>query len=191
MDRRVAKALQGNSMVIYCVVKDAASIANASFLLAAFLLLVVGKNVHEAAEPFVGASAPFALAPFRDASFCPQVPSAHQGYKWAIFLVFDFACMPAHATLDVQTRTHLIAPRAQDFDLTLQDCLAGLAKAAGLGWYDRAAFDVAGCVGDIAAPIARSVGVYPLRMRFAGRKQVCDLPVGNRSAPSRHATRWS
>ena len=48
------------------------------------------------------------------------------------------------------------APSVQDFDLTLQDCLAGLAKAAGLGWYDSAAFDLARCVGGTVLPLSTS-----------------------------------
>ena len=74
LEKRVAKAEQSNTLVIYFLEKDPVSIANTSFLLAAFLLLVVGRTVQEAAEPFVGDLAPFALAPFRDASFRPQVP---------------------------------------------------------------------------------------------------------------------
>ena len=70
MEKRIAKAEQSNS---YCLNKDAASIANASFLLAAYLLLVVGMTAQEAARPFTGPSAPYALAAFRDASFCKQV----------------------------------------------------------------------------------------------------------------------
>ena len=73
MEKRIAKAEQSNSLVIYCLDKDPASIANASFLLAAYLLLVVGMTVQEAARPFTGPSAPYALAAFRDASFCKQV----------------------------------------------------------------------------------------------------------------------
>ena len=73
MEKRIAKAEQSNSLVIYCLNKDAASIANASFLLAAYLLLVVGMTAQEAARPFTGPSAPYALAAFRDASFCKQV----------------------------------------------------------------------------------------------------------------------
>ena len=38
-----------------------------------------------------------------------------------------------------------LAPRAKEFDLTLHDCLAGLAKSEGLGW----------CVGKRVAPFAR------------------------------------
>ena len=76
MEKRISKAERANSLVIYCVEPDSASIANASFLLAAFLLLVVGKTVQEAVEPFIGVLAPCALAPFRDASFRPQVPCA-------------------------------------------------------------------------------------------------------------------
>ncbi len=73
MAKRVAKADQTNYLVIYCVEQNDASIANASFLLAAFLLIVYGMTAAKAAERFTGSGAPYFLAPFRDASFCRQV----------------------------------------------------------------------------------------------------------------------
>ncbi len=73
MAKRIAKTKRTNQLVIYCMEQDHAAIANASFLLAAFLLIVVGKTAAEAAERFTGPSAPHFLAPFRDASFCHQV----------------------------------------------------------------------------------------------------------------------
>ena len=75
MAKRIAKAERTNQLVIYCVERDHAAIANASFLLAAFLLIVVGKTPAQAAERFTGPCAPYFLAPFRDASFCRQVVS--------------------------------------------------------------------------------------------------------------------
>ena len=75
MAKRIAKAERTNQLVIYCVERDRTAIANASFLLAAFLLIVVGKTAAQAAERFTGSCAPYFLAPFRDASFCRQVVS--------------------------------------------------------------------------------------------------------------------
>ena len=73
MAKRITKAERTNQLVIYCVERDRAAIANASFLLAAYLLIVVGKTAAQAAERFTGPSVPYILAPFRDASFCSQV----------------------------------------------------------------------------------------------------------------------
>jgi hypothetical protein len=75
MAKRLTKAESTNNLVIYCVERDRAAITNASFLLAAFLMIVVGKTPARAAERFTGSSAPYFLAPFRDASFCRQVAS--------------------------------------------------------------------------------------------------------------------
>ncbi len=73
MAKRASKAKSINQLVIYCVEPEHTSVANASFLLAAFLLVVVGKTVAQAAERFTGSRAPYFLAPFRDASFSRQV----------------------------------------------------------------------------------------------------------------------
>jgi hypothetical protein len=73
MGKRVAKADRTNQLVIYCVERDRGAIANASFLLASFLLLVLGETAEQAAERFTGPSAPYFFAPFRDASFLRQV----------------------------------------------------------------------------------------------------------------------
>ena len=73
MGKRVSKAGRTGGLVIYCLEKEKSSIANASFLLASFLLLVIGQSVEEAAAPFTGTSAPYSIAAFRDASFCRQV----------------------------------------------------------------------------------------------------------------------
>ncbi len=75
MAKRVVKAERTNHLIVYCVERDRTSIANASFLLAAFLLIFAGKTVSQAAERFTGPCAPYFLAPFRDASFCRQVAS--------------------------------------------------------------------------------------------------------------------
>ena len=75
MAKRVSKAKQTSQLVVYCVEQDSASIANATFLLAAFLLIVVGETAAQAAERFTGSCAPYFLAPFRDASFRRQVAS--------------------------------------------------------------------------------------------------------------------
>ena len=73
MTKRIANAERTNNLLIYCVERDRPAIANASLLLAAFLLIVAGKTPAQAAEPFTGPSAPYFLAPFRDASFRRQV----------------------------------------------------------------------------------------------------------------------
>ena len=73
MAKRLSKAARTNQLIVYCVERDPAAIANASFLLAAFLLIVAGKKVVQAAELFTGPCAPYFLAPFRDVSFCRQV----------------------------------------------------------------------------------------------------------------------
>ena len=138
MEKRIAKAEQSNSLVIYCLNKDAASIANASFLLAAYLLLVVGMTAQGAARPFTGPSAPYALAAFRDASFCKQV-------------CLERGCAGSFPTAHYAAPSEVCA-LAQDFDLTLQDCLAGLAKPVRLGWYDRATFDLARCTFTLPGP---------------------------------------
>ena len=75
MAKRLSKAERTNQLIVYCVERDRAAIANASFLLAAFLLIVAGKTAAQAAERFTGPCAPYLLAPFRDASFCRQVIS--------------------------------------------------------------------------------------------------------------------
>ncbi len=77
MAKRLTKAERTNQLIVYCVERDRISIANASFLLAAFLLIVAGKSVAQAAERFTGSCAPYFLAPFRDASFCRQVAPPH------------------------------------------------------------------------------------------------------------------
>ena len=76
MSKRVSKSEPSSHLVIYCIDCEPASVANASFLLAAFLLLVVGHTAEEAALPFAGPASPCVLAPFRDASYCRQVPSS-------------------------------------------------------------------------------------------------------------------
>jgi hypothetical protein len=73
MTKRLSKSARTNQLIVYCVEWDRAAIANASFLLAAFLLIVAGKTVAQAAELFTGPCAPYFLAPFRDVSFCRQV----------------------------------------------------------------------------------------------------------------------
>ena len=71
--RLITKALTmthaDGSILVYYIEPDAAARANASFLLAAYLLLCAGFSPHDAASPFLGPAAPFALAPFRDASY--------------------------------------------------------------------------------------------------------------------------
>jgi hypothetical protein len=73
MTKYVSKAKDRGHLVIYCVERNDAHIANASFLLATFLLIVEGKTAMQAAERFTGSSAPYILAAFRDASFNRQV----------------------------------------------------------------------------------------------------------------------
>ena len=63
----------GSVTLIYCIEPFPEALANACFLLAAFLLLRGGCTPAQAAAPFVGPNAPFPLRPFRDATFTTQV----------------------------------------------------------------------------------------------------------------------
>ncbi len=105
MSKRVSKAERTNQLVIYCVEQDRTSIANASFLLAAFLLVVVGKTAAQAAERFTGSCAPYFLVPFRDASFCRQVARNKSG-----FLLRSHSSRPTHA----RPHTILLSSRGDD-----------------------------------------------------------------------------
>jgi hypothetical protein len=58
--------------LVYCVENDGPSRANASFLLASFLMLDQKYSVDNAAAPFDGESAPFPLPAFRDATYTNQ-----------------------------------------------------------------------------------------------------------------------
>eukprot|EP00291_Cryptomonas_curvata_P022211 CAMPEP_0172168818 /NCGR_PEP_ID=MMETSP1050-20130122/10360_1 /TAXON_ID=233186 /ORGANISM="Cryptomonas curvata, Strain CCAP979/52" /LENGTH=280 /DNA_ID=CAMNT_0012839805 /DNA_START=37 /DNA_END=876 /DNA_ORIENTATION=- len=62
-----------DQLIIYCISECFEDRANASFLLAAFMMLCRGWTAEEAAAPFTCSSAPFTLRPFRDATF--DVPS--------------------------------------------------------------------------------------------------------------------
>ena len=66
------QATGNGKALLYCIEPDFESLANASFLLAAYLLLRMGHCPAQATEPFTGAGAPFVLSPFRDATFAPQ-----------------------------------------------------------------------------------------------------------------------
>jgi cell division cycle 14 len=101
MCTKLAKVTADGGVLLYCIEPEFDCIANSAFLLGAFLLLHTGCSPAEAAEPFMGSSAPFDPIPFRDATFAPQ-----------------------------------------DFDLTLLDCLEGLARAVALGWFDVKTFDL-------------------------------------------------
>ncbi len=101
MSTKLNKLNESNSVLLYCIEPAFEHIANASFLLAAFLLLQCGCSPAQAAAPFTGPDAPFDVRPFRDATFTPQ-----------------------------------------NFDLTIQDCLEGLAQAVSLGWFDVRTFDL-------------------------------------------------
>jgi hypothetical protein len=69
MAERIANATLTNNLVIYCLERDCPSITNASFLLAAFLIIVASKTLAQAAELITGPSSPYFLARFRDVSF--------------------------------------------------------------------------------------------------------------------------
>jgi hypothetical protein len=58
--------------LLYCIEPAFESLANASFLLASYLLLRAGHTPAEATEPFSGPDAPFELRPFNDATFARQ-----------------------------------------------------------------------------------------------------------------------
>jgi hypothetical protein len=59
------------NILVYYIEPDTIARANASFLLSAYLLLCAGLIPNDAAAPFLGPSAPFTPAPFRDASYLP------------------------------------------------------------------------------------------------------------------------
>ena len=101
MSSKLNKLSESNNVLLYCIEPAFETLANASFLLGAFLLLQAGCTPAQAAAPFTGPDAPFDVRPFRDATFTPQ-----------------------------------------NFDLTLEDCLAGLAQAVSLGWFDPRTFDL-------------------------------------------------
>ena len=61
--------IKDNEAIVYCVEDSDEDRANYSFLLGAFLVLNLGWSPEAAAEVFIGDNAPFALRPFRDASF--------------------------------------------------------------------------------------------------------------------------
>jgi hypothetical protein len=67
MHRRMSDS--DGKKVIYCIEDTVEAQANASFLLAAYLVLKCGWAPEDAADPFIGVSAPFKLRPFRDATF--------------------------------------------------------------------------------------------------------------------------
>jgi cell division cycle 14 len=56
-------------LIVYCFDQTFQAQANASFLLGSLLVINFGWTPEKAAEPFVGASSPFKLRPFRDATF--------------------------------------------------------------------------------------------------------------------------
>ena len=60
---------QNNNLLVYCIQETVEAQANASFLLASFLVLYFGWSPIEAAAPFTCSTAPFTLRPFRDATF--------------------------------------------------------------------------------------------------------------------------
>jgi cell division cycle 14 len=64
--KRLAK--DSSRVVVYCIEDTPEAQANASFLLGSFLILRYGWTPEQAAEPFVGASCPFKLRPFHDAT---------------------------------------------------------------------------------------------------------------------------
>lgn len=84
MASKLTKLSETGSVLLYCIEPTFESIANASFLLGAFLVLHAGYTPFEAAQPFVGPDAPFTVRPFRDATFTPQVraPRARTGVGW-------------------------------------------------------------------------------------------------------------
>ena len=87
--------------LVYCIESDGPSRANASFLLASFLILHQKYTADDAAAPFDEEFAPFSLPGFRDATYTPQ-----------------------------------------DFNLTLRDCLHGLAEAVRHNWFDMSSFQL-------------------------------------------------
>jgi hypothetical protein len=66
------KAVGNNTAILYCIEPAFESLANASFLLASYLLLRAEHTPAEAADPFIGPDAPFELRPFNDATFARQ-----------------------------------------------------------------------------------------------------------------------
>jgi cell division cycle 14 len=65
-------AQDDSRLLVYCFDETFEAQANSSFLLGSLLMVHFGWTPDEAAEPFVGASSPFKLRPFRDATFSPR-----------------------------------------------------------------------------------------------------------------------
>ena len=76
MASKLAALDKSNRVLVYCIEPTTEALANASFLLAAFLHFHAGYAPADAAAPFCGPGAPFSLRPFRDATFTPQVRTA-------------------------------------------------------------------------------------------------------------------
>ena len=65
-DKRVRA--DDSRLIVYCISDCFEDTANASFLLASYMMLCQGRTAEDAAEPFTCHTAPFTLRPFRDAS---------------------------------------------------------------------------------------------------------------------------
>jgi hypothetical protein len=72
MVKKLEKAAESSSLVIYCIDPDFKSHANACFLLGSFLVLHCGMSPADAAKPFYVSGDSIPLRPFRDASWVPS-----------------------------------------------------------------------------------------------------------------------
>ena len=100
------------SVLVYYIEPEAAARANASFLLAAYLILCSGFSPVDAASSFLGPTAPFVPLPFRDASYLPPdypltLIDCLMGLQRAVALGwYDLAKFDVEVRLDCCAHSH-------------------------------------------------------------------------------------